>query len=282
MDIRTDWPPARTARAIQAPPCAMVIFGSSGDLTKRLLIPALYNLAKAGRLSDKFALIGVDRTDRSHDEFRAYLGEGVRSFVSDTGTGAITEPFDARAWEFLAPRMSHLHGDVTKPETYVQLAEALKAAEAERGTGGNVVFYLAVASALFDPVIDRLAESGLTKERGDRWRRVIIEKPFGHDLKSAHALDAHLLKVLSEQQIYRIDHYLGKETVQNIMVLRFANAIFEPLWNRDHIDHVQITVAETVGVERRASFYEATGALRDMVPNHVFQLLSLTAIDRKS
>src|SRR5437667_2434132 len=215
---RSDPSAGRVARGSQAPPCALVIFGSSGDLTKRLLIPALYNLAKAGRLSDKFALIGVDRTDRSHEEFRAYLGEGVRSFVSDTGTGAITEPFDARAWEFLAPRMSHLHGDVSKPETYARLAEALKAAETEHGTGGNVVFYLAVASALFDPVIDRLTESGLTKETGDRWRRLIIEKPFGHDLGSAHALDAHLLKVLSEQQIYRIDHYLGKETVQNIMV----------------------------------------------------------------
>src|SRR5437879_4481903 len=184
MDLRLDGPPVRTARAVQGPPCAMVIFGSSGDLTKRLLIPALYNLAKAGRLSDKFALIGVDRTDRSHEEFRAYLAEGVRSFVSDTGTGAITEPFDIRAWDFLAPRMSHLHGDVTKPETYDRLAEALKAAEAEHGTAGNVVFYLAVASGLFETVIDRIAEAGLTKEEGDRWRRLIIEKPFGHDLES--------------------------------------------------------------------------------------------------
>ena len=239
MDLRLDGPPVRTARAVQGPPCAMVIFGSSGDLTKRLLIPALYNLAKAGRLSDKFALIGVDRTDRSHEEFRAYLAEGVRSFVSDTGTGPVTAPFDARAWEFLAARMTHLKGDVTDPEMY-----------------------------------DRLAQ-----EKDGSWRRVIIEKPFGTDLASARALNAQILRVLSESQIYRMDHFLGKETVQNIMVLRFANAIFEPLWNRDHIDHVQITVAETVGVERRAAFYEATGALRDMVPNHVFQLLSLTAME---
>src|SRR6266576_2139732 len=244
MDLRLDGPPGRTARAVQGPPCAMVIFGSSGDLTKRLLIPALYNLAKAGRLSDKFALIGVDRTDRSHEEFRAYLAEGVRSFVSDTGTGPVTAPFDARAWEFLAARMTHLKGDVTDPEMY-----------------------------------ERLAAAGLTREENQHWRRVIIEKPFGHDLESARALDARLAKVLSEHQIYRMDHFLGKETVQNIMVLRFANGIFEPLWNRDHIDHVQITVAETVGVERRAGFYEATGALRDMVPNHVFQLLSLTAME---
>jgi glucose-6-phosphate 1-dehydrogenase len=279
MDIRTDWPPARSARAIQAPPCAMVIFGSSGDLTKRLLIPALYNLAKAGRLSDKFALIGVDRTDRSHEEFRAYLAEGVRSFVSDTATGPVTAPFDARAWEFLAARMTHLKGDVTDPDMYSRLAEALKEADREHGTAGNVVFYLAVAASLFGPVVERLAEAGLTAEPDGSWRRVIIEKPFGHDLDSARALDARLAKVLSEHQIYRMDHFLGKETVQNILVLRFANGIFEPMWNRDHIDHVQITVAETVGVERRAGFYEETGALRDMVPNHVFQLLSLTAME---
>ena len=279
MDLRLDGPPGRTARAVQGPPCAMVIFGSSGDLTKRLLIPALYNLAKAGRLSDKFALIGVDRTDRSHEEFRAYLAEGVRSFVSDTGTGPVTAPFDARAWEFLAARMTHLKGDVTDPEMYDRLAQALKEAESEHGTGGNVVFYLAVAASLFGPVVERLAAAGLTREENEHWRRVIIEKPFGHDLESARALDARLAKVLSEHQIYRMDHFLGKETVQNIMVLRFANGIFEPLWNRDHIDHVQITVAETVGVERRAGFYEETGALRDMVPNHVFQLLSLTAME---
>src|SRR6202045_492636 len=279
MDLRLDSPPGRAQRAVQAPPCAMVIFGSSGDLTKRLLIPALYNLAKAGRLSDKFALIGVDRTDRSHEEFRAYLAEGVRSFVSDTGTGPVTAPFDARAWEFLAARMTHLKGDVTDPAMYDQLGQALKEAETAHGTAGNVVFYLAVAASLFAPVVERLAAAGLTREDDQHWRRVIIEKPFGHDLASARELDARLAKVLSESQIYRMDPFLGKETVQNIMVLRFANGIFEPLWNRDHIDHVQITVAETVGVERRASFYEETGALRDMVPNHVFQLLSLTAME---
>ena len=279
MDIRLDWPPGRTARAVQGPPCAMVIFGSSGDLTKRLLIPALYNLAKAGRLSDKFALIGVDRTDRSHEEFRAYLAEGVRSFVSDTATGPITAPFDARAWEFLAARMTHLKGDVTDPEMYDRLRETLTAVDTEHGTAGNVVFYLAVAASLFGPVVEQLAAAGLTREEDQHWRRVIIEKPFGHDLQSARELDARLAKVLSEHQIYRMDHFLGKETVQNIMVLRFANGIFEPLWNRDHIDHVQITVAETVGIERRAGFYEETGALRDMVPNHVFQLLSLTAME---
>src|SRR5207237_2264055 len=159
------------------------------------------------------------------------------------------------------------------------LAQTLKEAESEHGTAGNVWFYLALAASLCGPVGERRAAAGLTGEENQHWRRVIIEKPFGHDLESARALDARLAKVLSEHQIYRMDHFLGKETVQNIMVLRFANGIFEPLWNRDHIDHVQITVAETVGVERRAAFYEETGALRDMVPNHVFQLLSLTAME---
>ncbi len=270
----------RLGRGHRAPPCAMVIFGASGDLTKRLLMPALYNLVRARRISEHFAVIGIDRSKWSEENFRASLGEGVRSFVSDTGgSGTIAEAFDPDSWDVLASRMSHIDGDATNPETYVRIAKRLKEVEAEHGTGGNVIFYLAVASSLFGPIIDRLAEAGLTREDDNHWRRVIIEKPFGTDLVSAHALDARLLKVLAESQIYRMDHFLGKETVQNIMVLRFANGIFEPLWNRDHIDHVQITVAETVGVERRASFYEATGALRDMVPNHVFQLLSLTAME---
>src|SRR6266571_3378579 len=259
MDTQLDPAAGRAMRPGKAPPCAMVIFGASGDLTNRLLMPALYNLARAGRLSDKFALIGVDRSEKSHEDFREELAEGVRRFVSDTAEASVAEPFDAKTWGFLAERMTHVDGNVLQPELYGRLAEALKAIETEHGTGGNVIFYLAVASSLFGPVID--------------------EKPFGTDLASARALDARILKVLSESQIYRMDHFLGKETVQNIMVLRFANGIFEPLWNRDHIDHVQITVAETVGVERRAAFYEATGALRDMVPNHVFQLLSLTAME---
>jgi glucose-6-phosphate 1-dehydrogenase len=279
MDTQLDPAAGGATRPSKAPPCAMVIFGASGDLTKRLLMPALYNLARAGRLSDKFALIGIDRSEKSHEDFREELADGVRRFVSDTATASAAEPFDAKTWEFIAARMTHVDGNVLQPELYRRLAEALKAIETEHGTGGNVIFYLAVASSLFGPVIDGLAASGLMEETNGSWRRVIIEKPFGTDLASARALDARILNVLSESQIYRMDHFLGKETVQNIMVLRFANGIFEPLWNRDHIDHVQITVAETVGVERRAGFYEATGALRDMVPNHVFQLLSLTAME---
>ncbi|HKS87988.1 MAG TPA: glucose-6-phosphate dehydrogenase [Stellaceae bacterium] len=280
MDNPNDLPLARTQRGHRGPPCAMVIFGASGDLTKRLLMPALYNLARARRLSEHFAVIGVDRSAWSEGAFRTHLGEGVRSFVSDTGAaGSASEAFDPDTWDLIASRMSHIDGDATSADIYGRLGEQLKKVEKEFGTAGNVIFYLAVAPALFGPVVERLAEAGLTAESDGYWRRVIIEKPFGTDLASAQALDKRLLKVLSEEQIYRMDHFLGKETVQNIMVLRFANGIFEPLWNRDHIDHVQITVAETVGVERRASFYEATGAMRDMVPNHVFQLLSLTAME---
>jgi glucose-6-phosphate 1-dehydrogenase len=266
-------------RAPQAPPCTMVIFGAGGDLTKRLLIPAIYNLAKDKLLSDRFAIIAADRTPKPPEAYRDYLAEGVRSFVSDTASGGETEPFDAKTWDYLASRITHFAGDFTTPETYARLGDLLKTVENQFHTDGNVVFYLAVASQLFGPIIERLGESGLAAEQKGAWRRVIIEKPFGSDLATARALNARILKVLDERQIYRMDHFLGKETVQNIMALRFSNAIFEPLWNRDHIDHVQITAAETVGVERRANFYEVTGALRDMVPNHVFQLLSLTAME---
>ena len=259
--------------AHQAPPCTLVIFGAGGDLTKRLLMPAIYNLSKAKLLSEKFAIIAVDRTPKPVEAFRDYLAEGIRSFVSDTASGPATEPFDKEAWEFVASRITHFAGDLTQSDTYSRLYDIVEK------TGGNVIFYLAVASQLFGTIVEQIGAVGLTEEKDDCFRRVIIEKPFGTDLSSARALNARILKVLSESQIYRMDHFLGKETVQNIMVLRFANGVFEPIWNRDHIDHVQITVAETVGVELRARFYEQTGALRDMVPNHVFQLLSLTAME---
>jgi glucose-6-phosphate 1-dehydrogenase len=260
-------------RAQKAPPCTLVIFGAGGDLTKRLLMPAIYNLSKAKLLSEKFAIIAVDRTPKPVEAFRDYLAEGIRSFVSDTASGPATEPFDKEAWEFVASRITHFAGDLTQSDTYARLYGVVEK------TGGNAIFYLAVASQLFGTIVEQIGAVGLTEEKDGCFRRVIIEKPFGTDLASARALNARILKVLSESQIYRMDHFLGKETVQNIMVLRFANGVFEPIWNRDHIDHVQITVAETVGVELRARFYEATGALRDMVPNHVFQLLSLTAME---
>jgi glucose-6-phosphate 1-dehydrogenase len=266
-------------RAPQAPPCTMVIFGAGGDLTKRLLIPAIYNLARDKLLSENFSIVAADRTPKPAEAYRDYLAEGVRSFVSDTASGGETEPFDAATWDLIANRITHFAGDFTQPETYARLGDLLKTIESQFKTGGNVLFYLAVASQLFGTIVERLGEAGLVEEKPGVWRRVIIEKPFGSDLASARALNARILKVLNEPQIFRMDHFLGKETVQNIMALRFSNAIFEPLWNRDHIDHVQITAAETVGVERRAKFYEITGALRDMVPNHVFQLLSLTAME---
>jgi glucose-6-phosphate 1-dehydrogenase len=282
MDVRAENRSNRSVRqpqAQKAPPCTLVIFGAGGDLTKRLLMPAIYNLAKAKLLSEEFAILAVDRTPKPVEAYRDYLAEGVRSFVSDTASGPATEPFDQHAWEFIASRITHFAGDLTEPDTYARLHDVLEKTAALHQTGGNAVFYLAVAPQLFGTIVEQLGAVGLTHEEEGSWRRVIIEKPFGNDLASARALNARILRVLSEPQIYRMDHFLGKENVQNIMVLRFANGIFEPIWNRDHIDHVQITVAETVGVERRARFYEATGALRDMVPNHVFQLLSLTAME---
>ncbi len=280
MDARAEAREQSTVqRAPKAPPCTMVIFGAGGDLTKRLLMPAVYNLAKDKLLSENFAIVAGDRTPKPADAFRDYLAEGVKSLVSDTASGGASEPFDAKTWEFVAARITHFAGDFTAPDTYSRLTKLLDEIEAKNKTSGNVLFYLAVAEQLFGTIIERLGEAGLAEEKDGRWRRVIIEKPFGRDLPTARALNARILKVLSEPQIFRMDHFLGKETVQNIMALRFSNAIFEPLWNRDHIDHVQITAAETVGVERRANFYEVTGALRDMVPNHVFQLLSLTAME---
>src|SRR5215204_1105059 len=209
MDSGNNSQPPRPQRGHRAPPCAMVIFGASGDLTKRLLMPALYNLVRARRLSEQFAIIGIDRSKWSEADFRAHLGEGVRTFVSDTAVGSINEAFDADTWEFLASRMTHLDGDATNPDLFLALDEKLKQVEAEYQTGGNVLFYLAVAGSLFGTIIERLGEAGLTNEENGRWRRVIIEKPFGHDLPSARELDARLLKTVGEQQIYRMDHFLG-------------------------------------------------------------------------
>ena len=267
-------------RGGKAPPCTVVIFGATGDLTARLLMPAIYNLSRTGLLSENFALIGIGRSPETDESLRKDLTDDIKHFVTGGGEGSSADTsFDAKAWDFIASRMSYMSGDVTKPEMYQGLKQKLDEVGKANGTQGNVLFYLAVAASLFGPIIDQLGAAGLAAEENGSWRRVIIEKPFGTDLASAKALNARVLKVLDESQIYRMDHFLGKETVQNIMALRFANGIFEPLWNRDHIDHVQITVAETVSVEHRAAFYEQTGAMRDMVPNHVFQLVSLTAME---
>jgi glucose-6-phosphate 1-dehydrogenase len=255
----------------RADPCAFVIFGAAGDLTKRLLLPALYNLAAGQLLHEAFAVVGVARAEMSDDEFRGLMSAALKEFASD----GINE--EARAG--VISRCCYVQGDFDDPSTYGRLKNELGKVSRAYNTGDNCLFYLATPPDLFAHVARLLGESGLAKEENGYWRRLIIEKPFGFDLQSACALNKELLGSFSDHQIYRIDHYLGKETVQNIMVLRFANGMFEPIWNRHHIDHVQITVAETVSVESRGKFYDRTGALRDMVPNHLFQLLALTAME---
>ncbi len=254
----------------ELPPATLVIFGAGGDLTKRLIIPALCHLAQRNKLPDRFTLIGVDHRDQTTDQWRDDL--------SKKASASTSAGIDKQAWARLGTNMHYLCGDFTHSETFTQLAKLLDQ-QWDKIKSTNTIFYLAISDQLFGPVIEHLGHAGLTQQSDDSWRRVVVEKPFGHDLASARALNSQILKILSEDQIYRIDHFLGKETVQNILVLRFANGIFEPIWNRDHIDHVQITAAETLGVEDRAGFYERTGALRDMVPNHLFQLLSMIGME---
>ena len=261
---------AGLAKAGPAPASTLVIFGAGGDLTRRLLMPSLYNLQLAHLLDESFQVIGVDHNESEDEKYRQTLTESMQGFVTDKGGEFAADGLDAGAWGWIRSRLHYQTGDFEDAATY----EALKA----RMTG-NCVFYLAVAARFFGPVITHLADAGLMQEADGAFRRVVVEKPFGHDLPSAKALNALILEKIQESQVFRIDHFLGKETVQNIMALRFSNGIFEPLWNRFYIDHVQITAAETVGVEERGKFYEATGALRDMVPNHMFQLLAMTAME---
>lgn len=252
-------------------PWVMVIFGASGDLTKRKLIPALYNLARQNLLSKEFAVVGVARRGMSHEDFREKITQDMNQFA--------TVSVDADLWQWFVQRLYYVSGDVQDPNTYPQLQTLLLQVDKEHGTQGNYFFYLATAPEFFSPIIQLLGAAGLVREEKGCWRRVIIEKPFGRDWDSARGLNQEIRQVLNERQIYRIDHYLGKETVQNILVFRFANGIFEPIWNRRYIDHVQITVAETVGVQERGGYYDQAGALRDMVPNHIFQLITLTAME---
>ena len=263
--------PVDPARPRPADPCVIVIFGALGDLTNRLLLPALYNLAHEDLLAPEMAIIGVARARSTDDAFRREAREAL--------TQALGASCDAAIADRLVARMSYVQGDLTDPATYARLGEALEHVITAAHLAPNVLFYLATPPTLFAEVVRHVADAGLAREAPGQWRRVIVEKPFGTDLASAQALNRELREVLDEHQIYRIDHYLGKETVQNIMVLRFANGLFEPIWNRNHVEHVQITVAETVSVERRGRFYDATGALRDMMPNHLFQLLALTAME---
>ena len=260
-----------TASARPAGPCAIVIFGAAGDLTKRLLMPALYNLAHTNLLPKDFAIVGVAHTPMSQDDFRHKLRQEIQEFA--------TVSVDNQLWQQLEQRLYYLSGEFQDPNTYHQLQNLLQQVDQECGTQSNYLYYLATSSNFFCDIVSRLGAAGLVQETEEYWRRVIIEKPFGHDLESARTLNKNIGSVLKESQIYRIDHYLGKETVQNILMFRFGNSLFESVWNRQYIDHVQITVAETVGVEGRGNFYEGTGAVRDMVQNHLFQLLSMTAME---
>ena len=249
----------------------MVIFGGAGDLTKRKLMPALYNLACEDLLPQQFAVVGISRREMGTEDFRTRLGRDLEEFA--------TTSVDREIWRWLEERLYYHRGDVNDAAMYAGLRDLLGQIDERHETGGNYFYYLATAPAHFATIVQHLGETTLARETSDRWRRVVIEKPFGRDLESARQLNRDIREVLREHQIYRIDHYLGKETVQNILVFRFANGIFEPIWNRRYIDHVQITAAETVGVEDRGAYYEESGALRDMVPNHLFQLVSLTAME---
>jgi glucose-6-phosphate 1-dehydrogenase len=254
-----------------ADPHVFVIFGAAGDLTKRKLIPALYNLASNKLLPKEFAIVGIGRTPMNTDDFRRKLSRDVHQFA--------TEAVDTKLWNSLLEGVYYLQGEFDNPNTYSDLKDLLARVDRERGTRGNYLYYLATAPGFFCNIIAQLANAGIARQGEEQWRRVAIEKPFGYDLESARSLNRNITSLLEESQIYRIDHYLGKETVQNIMVFRFGNGLFEPIWNHHYIDRVEITVAETVGVEDRGGYYEGTGALRDMVQNHLFQMLAMVAME---
>jgi glucose-6-phosphate 1-dehydrogenase len=254
-------------------PCAMVIFGASGDLTRRKLLPALYDLALEGLLPPGFSVVGVARSSKTNEEFREEIRESIRQNARRT-------PIDEGLLRNFEEGISYVSGDFSAPEAYAGLAEELDRLDRERNTSGNRVYYLATPPSAYAEIACKLSEHGLVHSIHDEcWTRLIVEKPFGHDLDSARELNETLLQYLAEDQIYRIDHYLGKETVQNMLAFRFANGIFEPLWNRTFIDHVQITVAESIGIENRGGYYDQAGALRDMVQNHMLQLLSLVSME---
>lgn len=277
--MTTSQPAARDAagpKAAAPDPCAIVIFGAFGDLTKRLVMPAIYNLGCEKILPETFALIGVDLADGDTQAWIKHLHDMLESFVGNSASEFDVDHIEEDTWAALTKTMSYVRGDMTKPDLYADIGKALDAAGFGRG---NVIFYFAIADRFFATVADELGKAGLTKQGKDYWRRVVVEKPFGHDVASAVELNTRLLQSLEEDQIFRIDHFLGKETVQAIMAFRFANGMFEPIWNRDRIDSVQITAAEVVGVEQRGKFYEATGALRDMVPNHLFTLMAMVAME---
>jgi glucose-6-phosphate 1-dehydrogenase len=250
--------------------CLLIIFGASGDLTRRKLIPGLYNLACVGCMNPQFEVLGVGRTAMSSEDFRSKLREAV----SKAGDA---RDFSKSGWQEFEKRITYMVGDINDQQFYSRLGSQLEEME-HAGSSRNRLFYVSTPASVAAPIIEGLAHANLNRRDG-AWTRIILEKPFGHDLDSARDLNEVVRKVFDEKDVYRIDHYLGKETVQNILVFRFGNSLFEPVWNRNYIDHVEITAAETVGVEGRGSFYEETGALRDMVANHLLQLLALTAME---
>jgi len=260
--------PLRFERRV--PPCAIVIFGASGDLSKRKLLPSLYRLFFERRISTEFAVIGSSRTPMSDDQFRERMRESVSKFLEDA-------PFDEDVWKSFAQCLFYVPGDLSTPESYDDIRKKLDEVEKSHQTAGNVLFYLSTQPSYYAEAIKALGAHGLTE--GNGWRRVIIEKPFGHDLESARKLNIEIHKVLDESAVYRIDHYLGKETVQNILAFRFGNGIFEPLWNRRYISFIQITAAESIGVEGRGGYYQEAGALRDMIQNHLSQVMATVAME---
>src|SRR6267142_1283282 len=254
-------------------PCTIVLLGASGDLAKRKVIPALYDLAIHDALGPRYALVGFARTAMTDENFRTTAGEAAKN-ISEVG------PIDPKQWDEFASNMFYCAGDYGNPEAYAQLARRLSELESSKNLGGNRLFYLSTPPEVYPDIVEQLGRAGLARSASpDSWVRIIIEKPFGRDLASAKELNRIVLKVFDEKQVYRIDHYLGKDTVQNLLVLRFGNGIFEPLWNRNYVDHVQITAAETLGVEQRAAFYETAGATRDMIQRHVLQLTSLVSME---
>ena len=262
------------ARAPRPEPCVMVIFGASGDLTRRKLIPALYQLAAEGQLPECFRVVAFARSEKTQDGFRRELHEGVSQFARN-------RPVDTAAWDKFAAALEYCQGDYSDVTSYEALCERLRRMNETCGVGDNRMFYLATPPGLYTTIVGNLRQSGLIHEpKVQPWSRVIVEKPFGRDLASARALNAFLAGTLDESQVYRIDHYLGKETVQNILVFRFGNAIFEPLWNRNHIDHVQITAAESIGVGTRGAFYDETGVLRDVVQSHLLEVMALCTMEQ--
>jgi glucose-6-phosphate 1-dehydrogenase len=265
--------PSDSGRHSVAEPCSLVIFGASGDLTRRKLMPAIYNLLLDGMLPPRFAVIGTGRKDLQHEDFRAGMREGVEKYSR--------RPLDPSTWSAFESRFFYHRGSITEATTYEGLKSLLAQVEADQHLPGHRLFYLAVPPDAFAPICQGLQRAGLAypSDANKPFCRIIVEKPIGHDLESARQINTALAQVFDESQIFRIDHYLGKETVQNLMVLRFANSIFEPIWNSKYIDHVQITVSEAEGVGTRAAYYDKIGALRDMVQNHILQLLCLVAME---